>query len=63
MNAANHGYFLVDEILYYESTDTLGRRRLAKHLLEAVLDEVHNPVYAGHFSVKKLICKLSLTYH
>ena len=36
---------------------------IPKHLLEAVLDKVHNPVYAEHFSVKKLIRKLSLTYH
>ena len=65
VNAANHGYFMVDGVLYYEPADTPGRRRLVvpTHLREAVLDEAHDPIYAGHFSAKKLIQKLSLTYH
>ena len=62
---ANQGYFLVDGILYYESSDSPGRRRMVvpQHLRKAVLDEGHDPVYAGHFSAKKLIQKLSLVYH
>ena len=65
VNAANHGYFVLDGVLYYESADTPGRRRLVvpAHLREAVLNEAHDPVYAGHFSAKKLIQKLSLMYH
>ena len=65
VNAANHGYFMLDGVLYYESADTPGRRRLVMpaHLQEAVLNEAHDPIYAGHFSPKKLIQKLSLTYH
>lgn len=65
INSANHGYFLVDGVLYYEPTDTLGRRRLVvpRHLQKAVLDEEHDPMYAGHFSAKKLIQKMSLMYH
>lgn len=52
MSTANHGYFLVGGVLYYEPADTPGRRRLVvpKHLQEAVLDEAHDPVYARHFS-------------
>ena len=56
----------MDGILYiYESSDSPGRRRLVvpQHLQKAVLDERHDPVYAGHFSAKKLIQKLSLVYH
>ena len=65
VNAANHGYFMVDGVLYYEPADTPGRRRLVMptHLREAVLDEAHDSKYAGHFSAKKLIQKLSLMYH
>ena len=41
--AANQGYFLVDGILYYESSDSPGRRRLVvpQYLWKAVL-------YKGH---------------
>ena len=62
VNAVNHGYFMVDGVLYYEPADTPGRRRLVvpTHLREAVLDEAHDPIYAGHFSAKKLI---QITYH
>ena len=65
LNTASLGYFMVDEVLYYESADTAGRRRLVvpMHLREAVLDEAHDPIYAGHFSAKKLIQKLGLMYH
>ena len=65
VSAANRGYFLVDGVLYYESTDTPGRKRLVvpQHLRKAVLDEGHDPVYAGHFSAKKLVQKLSIMYH
>ena len=54
-----------DGVLYYESADTPGRRRLVvpAHLREAILHEAHDPVYSGHFSAKKLIQKLSLMYH
>ena len=64
-NSASLGYFMVDGMLYYESADTAGRRRLVvpTHLREAVLDEAHDPIYAGHFSAKKLIQKLGLMYH
>ena len=63
--AANQGYFLVDGVLYYESTDNPGRRTLIvpRYLRKAVLDEGHDPVYAGHFSAKKLIQKLSQVYY
>ena len=42
-----------------------GRRRLVvqQHLQKAAPGEGHGPVYAGHFSAKKLIQKLSLVYH
>ena len=36
---------------------------MPQHLRKAVLDEGHDPVYAGHFYAKKLIQKLSLVYH
>ena len=65
LNTASLGYFMMDGVLYYESADTTGRRRLIvpTHLQEAVLDEAHDPIYAGHFSAKKLIQKLGLMYH
>ena len=58
-------YFLVDWVLYYKPTDTPGRRRLVvpKYLQKAVLDEGNDPVYAGHFSAKNLIQKISLMYY
>ena len=65
VNAASQGYFLMDGVLYYESGDIPGRTRLVvpKQLWEAVLDEAPDPVYAGHFSAKKLIQKLGFVYH
>ena len=65
LNTASFGCFMVDGVLYYESADAARRRRLVMptHLQEAVLDEAHDPIYAGHFSAKKLIQKLGLMYH
>ena len=36
---------------------------MPRHLRKGVLDEGRDPVYARHFSAKKLIQKLSLVYH
>ena len=57
--AANQGYFLVEGILYYESSDSPGRRRLVvpQHLWKDMIQ------YMQDISAKKLIQKLSLVYH
>ena len=50
--ATNWGYFLVNGILYHESSDSPRRRKLAvpQHLQKVVLDKGHDSVYALHFS-------------
>ena len=55
VNLARKGYFVVDDVLYYEGMDVPNRRRIVvpKHLREQIVSEHHNTPYAGHFSVKK----------
>ena len=50
------GYYVVDNILYYEGTDMPGRRHLVvpKHLRERIVDEHHDSCFAGHFAAKKM---------
>jgi len=62
--AAQRGYYVTDGILYYESAEVPNRRRLVvpAHLRQQVVDENHDPVFAGHFSEKKLMGKLSRSY-
>ena len=55
------GYYVVDNILYYEGTDMPGRRRLVvpNHLRERILDELHDSCFAGHFDAKKMKQRVS----
>ena len=55
-NLAKKGYFLVDNVLYFERADVPDRCRVVvpKHLRQKIVDEHHNEAYAGHFSVKKM---------
>jgi len=54
---ASQNHFLVNGVLYFELADSQGKRRLVvpRHLHKAVLDEAHDPVYAGHFSAKNSV--------
>ena len=58
--SAQHGYYIVDGILYFESTEVPDRRRLVvpTHLRQRIVDEHHDPVFAGHFSEKKITWKI-----
>ena len=58
---ASKGYFLIDGVLYHESSDVPGRKRLVvpKHLQKPLLDEYHDAPFAGHFGVKKLAGRLA----
>ena len=65
MTLANKGYFLIDGVLYYESSDVPGRKRLVvpKHLQSSLLDEYHDAPFAGHFGIKKLSGRLAQYYY
>jgi len=60
VQVVNLGYYLVDGILYYESSDVPDRRRIVvpHHLRQQVLNENHDVIFAGDFSAKKLKKKL-----
>ena len=62
---ASKGYFLIDGVLYHESSDVPGRKRLVvpKHLQKPLLDEYHDAPFAGHFGVKKLAGRLAQYYY
>ena len=64
MNLARKGYFVVDNVLYYEGSDVPNRRQLVvpRHLREQVMSEHHDTAYAGHFSVKKMTQRMN-QYH
>ena len=55
-NLVRKGYFLVDDVLYYEEPDAPDKRRVVvlQHLKKRIIDETHDAAYAGHFSVKKI---------
>ena len=55
-NLVRKGYFLIDDVLYYEGPDAPDRRRVVvpQHLRKRIIDENHDTAYAGHFSVKKM---------
>ena len=48
---------------YFESTEVLDRQRLVvpTHLHQRI--EHHDPIFAGHFSAKKLLGKLKGLYN
>ena len=59
-NLARKGYFVVDDVLYYEGVDVPNRCRVVvpTHLREEIVSEHHDTAYAGHFSVKKMTQRL-----
>lgn len=63
-NLARKGYYLVNGVLYYEGPDMPERRRLVvpRHLREKIIDENHDAIFAGHFSIKKTQRKISQLY-
>ena len=63
--SAQQGYYIVDGVLYFEATEVPDRRRLVvpTHLRQRIVDEHHDPVFAGHFSAKKLLGKLKRLYY
>ena len=65
VNLGRKGYYLVDGILYFESSDVPDRRRIVvpQHLRQQVLDENHDTVFSGHFSARKLKKKVDLLYY
>ena len=65
LTTAQQGYYVIDGMLYFESAEVPDRRRLVvpTHLHKRIVDEHHDPVFAGHFSVKKLLGKLKRTYY
>ena len=62
---AKRGYFLVDNVLYYEGADAPDRRRVVvpEHLKKKVLEEHHDTAYTGHFSVKKMAQRVSQYFY
>ena len=52
--SAQQGYYIVDDILYFESAEVPDRRRLVvpTHLRQRIVEEHHDPIFAGHFSEK-----------
>ena len=62
---AKKGYFVLDGVLYYESNDVPGRRRLVvpEQLRDKVVTENHDAVFSGHFSAKKMLNKLKQYFY
>ena len=59
------GYFVLDGILYYESSEVPGRRRLVvpQQLRDKVVSENHDAIFSGHFSAKKMLQKLKQYFY
>ena len=57
---AKKGYFVLDGILYYESSEVPGKRRLVvpQQLRDRVVSENHDDIFSGHFSAKRMLQKL-----
>ena len=56
LNTAKKGYYVVDDILYYEGPDMPNHRRIVvpTHLQQRILEEHHDSPFAGHFAAKKM---------
>ena len=52
-------------MLYYESNDVPGRRRLVvpEQLRDKVVTENHDAVFSGHFSAKKMLNRLKQYFY
>ena len=62
---AKKGYFTLDGILYYESNEVPGRRRLVvpEQLRNKVVSENHDAPFSGHFSAKKMLQRLKQYFY
>ena len=60
LNTVKKGYYVVDDILYYEGPDMTGNRRIVvpAHLRQRILEEHHDSTFAGHFAAKKMSQRL-----
>ena len=65
LNTAKKGYYVVDNILYYEGPDMPGHRRVVVpvHLRQTILDEHHDLPFAGHFAAKKMSQRISQYFY
>lgn len=56
MNTVKKGYYVVDDILYYEGLDMPGHHRVVvpAHLRHRILEEHHDLPFVGHFAAKKM---------
>lgn len=65
LNLARKGYYVVDDILYYEGADVPDRRRVVVpgHLKQQILDEHHDSPFAGHFAAKKTAQRISQYFY
>lgn len=64
LTLAQRGYYAIDGVLYYESTEIPNRHRLVVpvHLHQQIVDENHDPIFAGHFLERKMLEKLKRLY-
>ena len=64
-SVAKKRYFVLDGVLYYESNDVPGRRRLVvpEQLRDKVVTENHDAIFSGHFSAKKMLNKLKQYFY
>ena len=62
---AKKGYFVLDGVLYYESNDVPGRRRLVvpEQLRDKVVTENHDAIFSGHFSAKEMLNRLKQYFY
>lgn len=65
LTAAHYGYHVIEGVLYFESAKVPDRHRLVvpTHLRQCIVDEHHDPIFVGHFSVKKLLGKMKRLYY
>ena len=64
-NLVRKGYFLVDDVLYYERPDVPDRRRVVvpQHLRGKIINENHDAAYVGHFAVKKVTQRITQYFY
>ena len=62
---AKKGYFTLDGILYYESNEVPGRRRLVvpEQLRNKVISKNQDAPFSGHFSTKKMLQRLKQYFY
>ena len=57
-------YFVLDGILYYESSDVPGRQHLVpEQLRDKVVSENRDTLFSGHFSTKKMLQRLKQYFY